>query len=34
MTALDHIVDAKPDQIAATQLAIDGEVERRNSPLL
>jgi hypothetical protein len=26
---LDHIVDKQPDQIAATQLAIDGEIEKR-----
>src|SRR5438093_574042 len=29
MTALDHIVDAKPQQIAATQLTVDGEVTMR-----
>ena len=27
-TALDDIVDAQPDQIAATQLAVDGQVEQ------
>src|ERR1700716_3307532 len=27
MTALDHVVDAKPDQIAPAQLAVDGEVD-------
>ena len=27
MTALDHIMDAKSDEIAPAQLAIDGEVE-------
>ena len=32
MTALDHIVDAKPDQIAAAQLAVDGKVEQRKFP--
>ena len=32
MTALDDIVDMQPDQIAATQLAIDGEVEQREFP--
>ena len=31
-TALDHIVDAKPDQIAPAQLAVDGEVEQREFP--
>jgi hypothetical protein len=29
LTALDDIVDTQPDQIAATQLAIDGEIEKR-----
>jgi hypothetical protein len=28
MTALDHIVDAKPDQIARAQLAVDCEIEQ------
>ena len=32
MTTLDHIVDAKPDQITPAQLAIDGEVEQREFP--
>jgi hypothetical protein len=32
MTAQDHVVDAKADQIAASQLAIDGEVEQRKLP--
>src|SRR5437867_9336869 len=32
MTALDHVADAKPDQIAAAQLAVDGEVEQREFP--
>jgi hypothetical protein len=27
-TALDHIVDAESNQIAAAQLAVDGEVEQ------
>jgi hypothetical protein len=27
MTALDHIMDAKPDQIAPAQFAVDGEVK-------
>src|ERR1022692_13486 len=31
-TALDHIMDAKPDQIAPAQLAVDGEVEQREFP--
>jgi hypothetical protein len=29
VTALDHIVDTKPDQIAPPQFAVDGEVEQR-----
>jgi hypothetical protein len=29
MTALHYVVHAKPDQVAPTQLAIDGEVEKR-----
>ena len=29
LTALDHVVHAQPDQIAAAQLAVDGEVEER-----
>ena len=29
MTALDHVVDVQPYQIAPTQLAVDGEVEQR-----
>ena len=29
VTALDHIMDAKRDQIAPAQLAVDGEVEQR-----
>jgi hypothetical protein len=29
MTALDHVVNAKPDQIAAAQLAVNREVEKR-----
>jgi hypothetical protein len=32
MTALDHIVDAEPDQIASAQLAIDGEIEQCKFP--
>ena len=32
VTALDHIVDAKPDQVASAQLAVDGEVEQREFP--
>jgi hypothetical protein len=32
MTALDHIVDAKPDQIASAQLAVDGKVEQCEFP--
>jgi len=28
---LEHIVDKQPDQIAATQLAIDDEVEKREA---
>jgi len=32
MTAQDHVLDAKADQIAAAQLAIDGEVEERKLP--
>jgi hypothetical protein len=32
MTTLDHIVDAKPDQITPAQLAVDGEVEQREFP--
>jgi hypothetical protein len=32
VTALDHVVDAKPDQIAPPQLAVDGEVEQREFP--
>src|SRR5437868_4731215 len=28
LTAMEDIVDTQPDQIAATQLAIDGEVEK------
>jgi len=27
VTALDHVVDTKPNQIAAAQLAVDGKVE-------
>src|SRR6266404_6393109 len=29
MTALDHIANPKPDQIATAQLAVDGEIEQR-----
>jgi hypothetical protein len=29
VTALNHVVNAKPDQIAPPQLAIDSEVEQR-----
>jgi hypothetical protein len=29
MTALDHIMDAKRDQITPAPLAVDGKVERR-----
>ena len=29
MTSLDHIMDAKRDQITPAQLAVDGEVEQR-----
>src|SRR5208337_4350443 len=29
MNALDHITNAKPDQVASAQLAVDGEVEQR-----
>ena len=29
MNALDHITNAKPDQIASAQLAVNGEVEQR-----
>ena len=29
MNALDHITNAKPNQIASPQLAVDGEVEQR-----
>src|SRR5438067_12203842 len=32
VTALDHIMDAKPDQIAPAQLAVDGEVKQREFP--
>jgi hypothetical protein len=32
VTALHDIVDAKPDQIAPAQLAIDSEVEQREFP--
>jgi hypothetical protein len=32
MTALDHIVDAKPDQITPAQLTVDGEVEQGEFP--
>jgi len=32
VTALDHVVDAKSDQIASPQLTIDGEVEQREFP--
>jgi hypothetical protein len=32
VTALDHIVDTKPHQIASPQLAVDGEVEQREFP--
>jgi len=28
MTPLNHIVDAKPDQITPAQFAVDGEVEQ------
>ena len=31
-SALDHIVDAESNQIAAAQLAVDGEVEQREFP--
>lgn len=31
-TALDHVVDSKPDQIAPPQLAVDSEVEQRKFP--
>ena len=29
MTALDHIVDAKPNQVAPAKLAVDSEIEQR-----
>jgi len=29
LTALNDVVDTQPNQIATTQLAIDGEVEKR-----
>jgi hypothetical protein len=29
VTALDHVVNAKPDQIASAQLAVDCEIEQR-----
>jgi hypothetical protein len=32
VTALDHIMNAKADQIAPAQLAVDGEVEQREFP--
>jgi hypothetical protein len=28
-TSMNHVVDAQPNQVAATQLAADGEVEQR-----
>ena len=31
-TALDHIVNMEPDQVAPAQLAVDGEVEQREFP--
>ena len=30
--ALDHVTDAKPNQIATPQLAVDGKVEKRKFP--
>ncbi len=32
MTALHHIVDTKPNQIARAQLAVDGEIEEGEFP--
>jgi hypothetical protein len=32
VTALNHVVDVKPDQITPAQLAVDGEVEQREFP--
>ena len=32
MTALDHIVDAKRDQITPAQFAVDGEIEQCEFP--
>ena len=32
MTALEHIADVKPHQVAPAQLAVDGEVEQREFP--
>ena len=32
VTPLDHVVDAKPDQIAPPQFAINSEVEQREFP--
>src|SRR6266550_3428041 len=32
MTALDHVVNAKPYQVTPSQLAVDSEVEQREFP--
>src|SRR5207249_6331033 len=32
MTALEHIADVKPHQVAPAQLAVDGEIEQREFP--
>ena len=32
MTALEHIANLKPHQVAPAQLAVDGEIEQRESP--
>src|SRR6266700_2470984 len=32
MTALEHIADVKPDQVAPAQLAVDGEIEQGEFP--
>ena len=32
VTTLDHVVNAKPYQVAPSQLAVDGEVEQREFP--
>ena len=32
MTTLDHVVNAKPYQVTASQLAVDSEVEQREFP--